>query len=205
MTATHADQLIAGYLARLADAAKALPQGPRTELLDDMRRHIAEARGRESGEENDATILNILDRLGEPSVVVAETRERLGLQAVQPYRPGILEIGALILLVLFWPIGVVLLWISPAWNLRDRLIGTLLPPGGFMGVLIFGLSVATVQGPSCGGTTQFGALNEMCSPTAEQTAFAAIVGILLLILPLITTAYLAIRLRWGRPAMMRFA
>ncbi len=206
MTAPHADQLIAGYLARLTDAAATLPKGPRTELIDDMRSHIAEARARESGEETDATILNILDRLGEPTVVVAETRDRLGLHTVQPHRSGLLEIAALILLLLFWPIGAVLLWISPAWNWRDKLFGTLLPPGGYMGVAIFGMSVATVH-VSCGGTAQFGqAIRDTCSgPPAWQTALGTLLAIVLLVLPLITMAYLAIRLRWGRPATVRFA
>lgn len=182
MTAPHADQLIDGYLARLTDAASTLPRGPRTELIDDMRTHIAEARARETGEETDASILNILDRLGEPPVVVADARERLGIPEPprpSPFRPGVLEIAALVLLVVFWPAGVVLLWISPAWTTGDKFIGTLLPPGGYFGLPILGL-VATVQGP---GQADW------------MAAFGMIVFILFLILPLLTTAYLAMRLR----------
>src|SRR2546423_5611562 len=125
MTAPHADQLIDGYLARLRVAAVDLPASVRQELIDDMRAHIAEARTREL-DETDATVLNILDRLGEPAVVVAETRERLGLRAPTPYRPGLLEIAAVILVPFFWPIGVILLWMSPAWHWRDKVIGTLI-------------------------------------------------------------------------------
>lgn len=76
MSAPHAEQLIDGYLVRLRDAATDLPKSNRSELIDDMRSHIAEARTRESGEETDATILNILDRLGEPNVVVADWNTR---------------------------------------------------------------------------------------------------------------------------------
>ena len=108
MTAPHADQLIDGYLARLSDAARDLPKGSRSELLDDMRAHIAEARAREANDETDATILNILDRLGEPSVVVADARERLGLQAAPPYQPGPLQVCALVLPLAPLPIRVVL-------------------------------------------------------------------------------------------------
>ena len=113
MTAPHADQLIEGYLARLSAAAGDLPKNARQELIDDMRSPIAEARAREP-EETDAAVMNILDRLGEPAIVVADARERLGMRPSQPYRPGFLEIAAVILVPFFWPIGVILLWISPA-------------------------------------------------------------------------------------------
>ena len=73
MTATHADSLIEGYLARLRAAAADLTPGVRDELAGDVRAHIAEARSREA-EETDATILNILDRLGEPDELAAEAR-----------------------------------------------------------------------------------------------------------------------------------
>src|SRR5207249_583831 len=70
MSAPHADPLIEGYLARLRAAAADLTLGARDELTEDVRAHIAEARTREA-EETDATILNILDRLGDPEELVA--------------------------------------------------------------------------------------------------------------------------------------
>ena len=109
------------------------------------------ARAREP-EETDAAVMNILDRLGEPAEVVADARERLGIRLAQPYRPGVLEIAAVILVPFLWPVGVILLWISPAWNWRDKLIGTLVPPGGYIG-----LSYILLAGPtsvrSCGTIT----------------------------------------------------
>src|SRR6202165_1374513 len=128
MSATHGDSMIEGYLARLNAAAGLgdLPKGAREELVDDMRSHITEARAREP-EQTDATILNILDRLGEPGVVVADARERLGIRPSAPSSRGLLEIAAVFLVVFAWPIGVILLWSSPAWNRRDKLIGSLAP------------------------------------------------------------------------------
>jgi hypothetical protein len=203
MTAPHADQLIDGYLARLNAAAADLPKSARQELIDDMRSHIVEARSREA-EETDASVLNILDRLGEPATVVADARDRLGLRPTQPYRPGFLEIAAVILVPFFWPIGVILLWISPAWHWRDKLIGTLIPPGGYMGLAIFGLAVATghTSGGVCVTVTQ--AVQSGCQsapgPSPLETAGSIVAGILIYTLPLITAAYLALRLRWGRQA-----
>src|SRR5205814_394311 len=153
MTAPHADQLIDGYLARLNAAAGDLPKAARQELVDDVRAHIAEARARKS-EETDAALLNILDRLGEPAVVVAAARERLGVRSMQPYRPGVLEVFAVILVPLFWPVGVILLWMSPAWKIRDKIIGTLVPPGGYLGIVTIGAAFAvSVSGGSCGAAT----------------------------------------------------
>jgi len=214
MTAPHADQLIDGYLARLRVAAADLPSSVRDELIEDMRAHIAEARAREL-EETDATILNILDRLGEPDAVVAEASRRPDAFAPprpagrpQPYRPGILEIAALVLLPFLWPVGVILLWISPAWKARDKVIGTLLPPGGYLGILYFGLAVARVgasggSGNSCTSSTDvLGNAQSSCTSASPLevigTVLSLVLVIVLWILPLVTTGYLAIRLRWGR-------
>jgi hypothetical protein len=199
MTAPHADQLIDGYIARLSAAAGDLPKNARQELIDDMRAHIVEARSREA-EETDATILNILDRLGEPAAVVADARERLGIRLTQPYRPGVLEIAAVILVPFLWPVGVILLWISPAWNWRDKLIGTLVPPGGYIG-----LSYILLAGPtsvwSCGTITDQAGhiIQSSCTGPAELPGVLLVpLTILVLGSPLISAAYLAIRLRWGR-------
>jgi uncharacterized membrane protein len=223
MTAPHADQLIDGYLARVRAAAADLPSGARDELIDDMRAHIGEARSREP-EETDASVLNILDRLGEPDAVVAEARRRPDAREPQaadarprPYVPGVLEVAALVLLLLLWPVGVILLWISPAWNIRDKVIGTLLPPGGYPAIFIVGLLAATVSsrtvqgGSTCTSSESVGNIvqNVCTSPTVGSTptglevigniAFVILV-IVLWLLPLITVGYLAIRLGWGRRA-----
>jgi len=194
MTAPHADQLIDGYLARLSTAAADLPKGPRAELIDDMRAHIAEARARETGGETDATVLNILDRLGEPTEVVADARDRLGLVAAQPYQSGILEIAALVLMLFVWPVGVILLWASRAWTLRDKVIGTLLPPGGYLAVLTLG--AAASYRVSCGGSTDAaGVMYSSCvgGPPWWVQTFGGMVFVALLVLPLLTLGYLAFR------------
>jgi hypothetical protein len=189
MTAPHADQLIDGYLARIQAAAADLPAGARNELVGDMRSHIAEARARDS-DETDASILNMLDRLGEPDVVVEEARNRTHGRAgfsppVASYRPGILEIAALVLLPLIWPIGVTLLWISPAWKTRDKIIGALVPPGGYLGLFMLALSHVVVVQSSDGFS-------------AWQVLEIILLRAMYLTLPVVTVGYLAIRLRWGR-------
>lgn len=202
MTAPHADQLIDGYLARLRDAAGDLPVSTRRELLDDVRGHIAEARARDP-EETDATILNILDRLGEPAVVVADTRERMGLRAPAPYRSGPLEVAAVILVPFFWPIGVILLWMSPAWKVRDKLIGTFVPPGGYLGVGLLGVAAIAHHGSPCVLVTDAAGhiVQNSCppAPTWLQAVGSVVLTLVIYVLPLLTAAYLGLRLRWGRP------
>lgn len=205
MSATHADQLIDGYLARLRDTARDLPAAARKELLDDMRGHIAEARAHEP-EETDATILNILDRLGEPRVVVADARERLGIGPAAPYRPGLLETAGLVLVAFFWPVGMVLVWMSPAWSVRDKLVGTLVPLAGYIALFVG----AAATGPTGGCGQIIDQAGQVVRNTCSGSADApGIVSLLLPILifgaPLFGMAYLAIRLRWGRRAQVAAA
>jgi hypothetical protein len=56
---------------------------------------------------------------------------------------GAMEIAAVVLLLvggflagIGWIVGVVLLWISPRWRLSDKLLGTLIWPGGLVGPLV---------------------------------------------------------------------
>jgi hypothetical protein len=205
MTAPHAEQMIEGYIARLRAAGAGLALSTLDELVEDMRNHISEARAREPVE-TDATILNILDRLGEPHVLVGEARpgqQSAGSSPAGPaaaYRPGVLEVVALVLLPFIWPIGVILLWISPAWNVRDKVIGTLLPPGGYPGLLVLGLAISTSGGSCMAAVDGGGSVVQTCYPGSPwwQVTLSVLLKVFVFALPLITTAYLAIRLRWGR-------
>jgi hypothetical protein len=204
VSAPHSDQIIDGYLARLRGALTGLPAPRQQELLDDVRRHIAEARGALQNE-TDADILNILDRIGEPADIAAAARGNLDGPARPPSRIGAIEIGAVVLTPFLWPVGVILLWISSAWNTRDKLIGTLVPPGGYLGVGLLPV-LALVPFQISGGT--------VCRQPAEATSGAPVcqnfgspplpgwvgaLGVLLLVvllvLPLLTAVYLGYRLR----------
>ena len=47
-----------------------------------------------------------------------------------------LLIGGIVIPIFGWVIGVVLLWVSNAWNVRDKIIGTVFVPGG-LGLSLF--------------------------------------------------------------------
>lgn len=197
MTAPHATDIINGYLARLEAETADLPQTERRELIDGVREHLAEARV-QMPLETDADLLTLLDRLGDPAVLAAEERERLHLPEREPVRVGLLEIGALVLTPVLWPIGVILLWTSRAWNVRDKLIGTLVPPGGlFTSFMVFTIASATPSQTCSGGSLRGHQIATTCSGGLSGLG-ALVVGILLvlvLISPIVTGIYLSIRLR----------
>jgi hypothetical protein len=45
---------------------------------------------------------------------------------------GLLLVGGFAIPVAGWVLGVGLLWISRAWTPREKLVGTLVPPGGLL-------------------------------------------------------------------------
>jgi hypothetical protein len=202
------DELVESYLDRLERELHDLPGARRREVVDEVRGHIVEARA-ELASDNEAEVRNILERLGDPSEIAAEARMRFGIQP----RSGSnwREVSAIVLLLLGgfvaffgWIVGVILLWISERWTLRDKLIGTLVVPGGlattFVG-LMFGQSVGTSEGCVQRLDPRTGAvLGEVCNNGAStgETITSVLYGIALLVVllsPFFTTVYLALRLR----------
>lgn len=139
MSAPHADQIIDGYTARLGQALADVPAGPKGELLEDVRQHIAQARAGLT-DETDADLLNMLDRLGDPAELAAAAAERPSAQPVATtLPPGLLEIAAIVALVLVWPAGIALVWLSSVWSRRDKLVATVLIPASVVGLASLGV------------------------------------------------------------------
>jgi hypothetical protein len=152
---TDDDQLVEDYLRELHIAAQGLPADRRDELIEEITAHIAEAR---QSDGSPMAVRNILDRLGDPADIVRAAADTppgspawsgapgsgaghpAGQPAAQPGRAGALELAAVLFLllggivipVLGWFIGVVLLWMSPRWTAKDKLLGTLVWPGGLL-------------------------------------------------------------------------
>jgi hypothetical protein len=196
-----ADKLVEDYLKRLNGELRGLPRGRRGELVDEISEHIAEARA-DLESENEAAIRTLLDRLGDPEEIAAEARERFG---VATKKAGWKEVGALIMLpiggvilpVLGWFIGIVLLWISDAWSTRDKLVGTLLFPGGLL--LPLALGVMAEESGGCGTvvTPQLSPqpIGNSCPPADGTAAWEVALVVMLVLVPLLTTVYLARRMR----------
>ena len=189
------------YLRSLQRSMGDLPAQRRDEILSEIEEHIESALA-EVPTPTDADVRNVLERVGVPADIAAEARQRFG---IKPARRSWTDPAAIILLVIGgftivgWFVGVVLLWISDAWNTRDKIIGTLVVPGGLAGALGVVLasvnSVCVVSGPVGGPVSSC----ESSSSTLGTTLWW-IVGVLLLIAPIVAAVYLSRRVRQARRA-----
>src|SRR2546422_2144461 len=94
MKTTSFDRVVEQYLSRLRRELSDLPKRQRDDLIAEIGDHVAQARTDiTSWDEAEARAL--LDRLGEPSDIAAEARERLGVRAP---RSGPMDVITLILL-----------------------------------------------------------------------------------------------------------
>lgn len=186
MTTTTMHPLAADYLHRLERAAKRLPRAERHELVEEITAHLTEAT---NAGMSDAAALTVLDRLGDPEDIVEAQ-----LPAADERRGG-REWAAILLLLLGgfiffvgWIAGVVLLWGSRAWSTREKLIGTLIFPGGLVSALVAGLLLATPQ--RC---TSINGVVQRCTPGPSTThnVISIVVVALLVVGPFCTSVYLA--------------
>ncbi|HEX9717275.1 MAG TPA: hypothetical protein VGA93_04960 [Actinomycetota bacterium] len=203
MTATS-NRLIRDYLDDFRSLTRDLPKRRRDELLGEIEAHIAEAL---SPQPSEAEIRAVLDRLGDPEQIAAEERERLG---IVPKRAGALEwiavvlllIGGIVVPVIGWIVGVVLLWASSVWTVRDKLIGTLVVPGGLLPALYFTVAPVWVTREVCRGVPvqagpghvgPGGAIVCTASPTATGRVLGIAILVVLAVAPVLTAIYLARR------------
>jgi uncharacterized membrane protein len=196
MTTDTLHPLAAEYLQRLRRAGRGLPPGRLRELIAEIEGHLSEAIDPSA---SDAQALTALDKLGEPEgIIAAETPDLDEL----PARRGTKEWAAVILLLLGgfilgfgWIAGLILLWNSRAWTIRDKWIGTLVIPGGLAtSVLIGRILLGTPTKRLCHGI--LGGL-EHCTTSAGQSIVAPVLGVALLALlvlaPIATSVYLTRR------------
>jgi hypothetical protein len=189
------EELITDYLRQLDRELKDLPRARRREVVEEISEHIEEARAGEGRDE--VATLNVLERLGDPADIAAEARARFGIEL---RRSGSHEVAALVLLLvggfLFgigWFVGIVLLWSSGVWSTRDKLIGTLVFPGG----LALPVTLAMTAGASetCISGSQH--MGETCTggPSTSGQVGGIVLFVVLVVGPLLATFYLARRLR----------
>jgi hypothetical protein len=190
-TTTTLHPLAADYLDRVDRAARRLPRGERRELVEEISAHLHEAT---TPDMPDAEALTVLDRLGDPDDIV---------EAQLPTEPGArrgTHEWAAILLLLFggfifvfgWIAGAILLWTSRAWNTRDKLIGTLVVPGG----LATALPVALLTGSKQLCTSVNGGPQHCTGgPSTLHQIIATVLVLSCVIGPIFTAIYLARRAR----------
>jgi len=213
---TTPDKLVDRYLKHLEVELDDVPRDRRREIVDEIAGHIAEARAG-LDHETEADVRNILEGLGDPAEIAEDARERFDVRpvaAAPPSKPGWIEIGALVMLLIGglvipifgWFIGVVLLWVSNAWNVRDKLIGTIFVPGG-LGLSTFLFFMTATLEPGGGSTCVYDPTTgeNHCTPVdvsgwtvLDVLKILVVAGII--VAPIITTMYLGYRLRQRQPA-----
>jgi hypothetical protein len=221
MTERALHPLAGDYLRRLRQAGRHLPPDRWQDLLSEIEAHLSEAIPLGA---SDHEALEVLERLGPPGDIVEA--EQPAPQAPEDRR-GLREWAAVILLPLGgfafgvgWLAGLILLWSSRLWTTRDKLIGTLVIPGGLATSLFvfFGLSVAlagtteagncsgfaTEVNPATGAVIRPGTFH--CHPanvgpgTATTVLFIAL-AVVLLLGPIVSAVYLARRARDNSPSV----
>jgi len=191
---TATDSVIDTYMKELQQELRAFPATRRREIVDEVREHIAQARG-ELDSENEAAIRTVLDRLGEPSEIAASARERFG---IRPARAGVLEgVAAVALLVPFigWLLGTILVWLSRVWTTRDKVIATITVPG----IWLFGLLGTLASSTSVHVSGSSGPPPPTIEPSGIERvmniAFAWIFPLGVIVVPLAVAIYLVVRAR----------
>jgi hypothetical protein len=163
------DDLVAGYLGRLVQAARQLPPDRRAELIDEIADHIEQARA--VSEASGPGLRDLLRRLGEPEAIAAAASDSaadmagaFGQPAAAstqlPPRRGprrqrrldqaavLLTLGSallapasFVLALLGWAVGIVMLLLSPRWPRRAKVLGAVT---GTLPLPLFGVLFATL-------------------------------------------------------------
>ena len=145
--AGQADRLVRHYLARLDAALQGVDAPRREEIIAEVHGHIDEGRAG-LGPDDAASVRTLLDRVGDPAAIAAEAgAPPPGSRRWDAWAPWLIIFG-FIVSGLGWIAGVLILWASPTWNRRDKLIATFVPPVGLV-ALFFGLVAALRAAGGC--------------------------------------------------------
>jgi hypothetical protein len=205
MTQDALHPLAEDYLRRLRRAARGLPRDRREELIAEITGHLVEAVPPDA---SDHEARGVLARLGSPEEIVeAERPSGSGRGDRRTWR----EWAAVTLLPLGgfavgigWLVGLVLLWSSRLWTTRDKVIGTLIVPGGIATALVVLFLIGTkrkcTQLTTTGSATGAGITQlRHCTPSAGQgaatTVWHIVVVAFFVLAPLASAVYLARRAR----------
>jgi hypothetical protein len=184
------------YLQQVRREGRDLPRDRMAELLIDLEEHLSAAIPADASHEH---AREVLGRFGDPREIIAAERPQLTVAA---QRRGTREWAA-ILLLLFgffaagvgWFVGVVLLWSSRAWTTKDKLIGTLVLPGGlFASVVLVLLATARAHKQMCLYHAT-GLVRCTHGPSSGPSTLGSIALVLLALTPIATAVYLARRAR----------
>jgi hypothetical protein len=196
MSTSTLHPVAAAYLQQVAREGRDLSGDRLAELLVDLEEHLSAAIPADASEED---AREVLGRFGSPrEIIAAERPETIGPAEHRGTREWVaifLLLFGFIAVGVGWIVGVVLLWGSRAWTTRDKLLGTLVLPGGLgLSVLLLLFALGRPRKTMC---THYGANVPHCtySTSSGPSTIASIALVLLALTPLVTAAYLGRRAR----------
>lgn len=155
--------LVARYLKDLERALRDVPAAGSSEIVDETKARIAGAAAGRGEWMTESELRSLLDQVGHPEAIAEEARERFGIRrkrggAMEGIAIAGLLIGGIVVPAIGWILGVILLWTSSVWSVRDKILGTLIVPGGLAAPLFFGAfavgASACLGGPGCTGESE---------------------------------------------------
>jgi uncharacterized membrane protein len=189
-------QLVDRYLRDLREDLRDLPRSRQNELVAEIEEHIDVALAEEPSQD-ESSVRNVLERLGDPADIASEARDRMG---IRPARAGFRETAAVILLpiggvlipLFGWIAGLILLWSSPVWTSRDKWIGSLIIPGGLMLPVWYFIAPSHVCATTTGNNGQV--ISNTCGGSSGLSQMLLLVAFALAVAaPIVTAIYLARR------------
>jgi hypothetical protein len=179
-SAGEADKLVRRYLAQLDAALRGVDDSRREEILAEVHGHIDEGRtGLDPGDA--ASVRTLLDRVGDPAAIAVEAgAPPPGSRRWDAWAPWLIIFGP-VASGLGWIAGMLILWTSPTWSQRDKLIATFVPLAG-LAALFSGLVAALRAAASCPGHVS--ALHASAGCTAKGFTLPLGVAILLAVIGL---------------------
>lgn len=204
---TAPSRTVDAYLARLDALLHDLPRERRGEIVADIREHIDAAIGAEDAPVGEAAVRNVLERLGDPSEIADDARQRFGVPKRRPLTwqdwsvPVLLPFGTFFFFV-GWFVGVAFLWRSRAFRRWEKVVATAFWPLGlalpFYAGAFFGAIGTTGSATTCVSEPGGG---ETCTAEFESTSMASLewsaADVLLLVVglaPIVVAIYLTVRL-----------
>ncbi len=190
------EQEVQQYLSALEARLSLLPADQSEEILFGVREHISEAISR-----GDRPVSEVLASLGNPDDVLAETAGPDAalnsgdsrVTTIPRWRSTSPWLALTVVLLTFggfllgvgWLAGVACLWLGTRWKTWEKVIGTILLPGGVLGALYFARVIPWPADPAPEGVNT--GTVEPVIPGLPLTA-----TILIMCIPLIMAGYLLV-------------